>query len=283
MAYSRPEDGAAEAAVDRLVTRLKELGAGALLVVTGAGVSAPSGLATFRGDDPGAVWRRDDVTLGTAAYFRHDPVGQWRWYLDRFSAAFDAEPNPAHRALVELERWHGERGGDFLLVTQNVDTLHERAGSRRLIKVHGSVDRLRCSSRHCPLGAPEGSLPRDEVDLAPFLADPGTDTLPTCPRCGAPLRAHALFFDEYYQDHADYRFEEVRTAARTADLLLTVGTSHSVGVTDLVLRAALGRGAPVLAIDPAGEAPLPGVEPLAARAEELLPAACRRLRGHRRE
>lgn len=277
MAGSRPREGTEQAPEDRLVAELRDLDDGALLVVTGAGVSAPSGLATFRGDDPGAVWRQDDVTLGTAAYFRHDPVGQWLWYLDRFSGALDAAPNPAHRALVELETWHGERGGDFLLVTQNIDTLHERAGSRRLIKVHGSVDRLRCSAAGCALAAPRGSLPRDEVDLEPFVADPGDDTLPTCPRCGAPLRAHALFFDEYYQDHADYRFDEVRRAARKADLVLSVGTSHSVGVTDLVLRSALGRGVPVLAVDPAGETPLPGVVPLAARAEELLPAVCRRL------
>lgn len=266
-----------EPAAAVLARHLRELGDGELLVVTGAGVSAASGLDTFRGEDPGAVWRQDDVELGTVGYFHRDPVGQWRWYLERFEGILDAEPNAAHRALADLERWHVQRGGRFLLVTQNIDTLHEDAGSRRLVKVHGSADRFRCSRDGCSLGAPRGSIPRGTVDVAPFLESPGRDTLPTCPECGALLRAHALFFDEYYQGHADYRFEEVRRAAGGADLVLTVGTSHAVGVTDLVLRAALGRGVPVLSVDPSGRRPHAGVTALPARAEDALPAACRRL------
>ena len=126
---------------------------GLILVLTGAGISLASGIPTFRGSDEGAVWTRDVTELGTYRYFQRDPVGSWRWYLQRFAAALQAKPNAAHFALSELERWHAGRGGTFLLVTQNIDTLHEQAGSLDFVKVHGSADRARCSSPRCPLGS----------------------------------------------------------------------------------------------------------------------------------
>lgn len=227
-----------------------------LLVITGAGVSTASGIPTFRGSEPGAVWRRHDVELATYDYFRRDPVGQWRWYLERFSSVDAARPNPAHEALADLESLVGEHGVDFLLVTQNIDCLHEAAGTRQLVKVHGTSDRLRCAADlTCELAAPRGSLPRHEIDLEAFRRCPARETLPRCPSCGGPLRAHVLFFDEYYTGHADYRFAEVEQAAATASLVLFAGTSFAVGVTDLVLRAALARHRPVVSIDPAGLPP----------------------------
>ena len=248
---------------------------GSLLVVTGAGISLASGIPTFRGTDPEAVWSRDVTRLGTFGYFEEDPVGSWRWYLSRFDSVLSAKPNPAHDALVALERGLAARRERFLLATQNVDTLHERAGSERLAKVHGSADRVRCSRDGCELGAPAGSLPRDAFDSRRFLEDPRPETLPRCPACGAVLRQHVLWFDEVYQSHDDYRYAEVVHAARAADRVLFVGTSFSVGITDMVLCSALARRAPVLAIDP-GDAPLPpGVERLRAKAEEVLPVACR--------
>src|SRR4051794_24017544 len=92
---------------------------GLTLVVTGAGVSLASGIPTFRGTDVGAIWKKDVTELGTRAYFEEDPAGSWSWYLARFDAAVGAVPNPAHQALVALERWQRGRGGRFLLVTQN--------------------------------------------------------------------------------------------------------------------------------------------------------------------
>lgn len=252
---------------------------GLVLAVTGAGVSAPSGIATFRGDDPGAVWRADDVEIATRAWFERDPAGQWRWFLERFDRVLTAEPNPAHAALAALEQALPERGADFLLVTQNIDTLHEQAGSERLIKVHGTADRFRCSRRGCGLGAPHGSLPRSAVDLGPFRAEPTAGNVPVCPACGATLRAHALFFDEYYHEHRDYGFDRVQRAAERAGLLIFVGTSLSVGVTDLLLRTASEHRIPALSIDPAAPpaAASTTLRRLAEPAEELLPAACREL------
>jgi NAD-dependent deacetylase len=252
---------------------------GRLLIVTGAGISHASGIATFRGSDSGAVWRRDDLELATVGYFLRDPVGQWSWYLERFRAVEGAQPNPGHRALADLERLAEQRGGRTTLVTQNIDTLHEAAGTRRLIKVHGSSDRLRCARTGCSNGAPKGSIPRRGEHFAAFAADPQQAHLPTCAVCGSLLRAHVLFFDEYYQEHQDYRFEEVLAAAESADLVLFVGTSFSVGITDLLLRAVYRRAVPAYSIDPgatAGARP-PGVRTLAQRAEEILPATVRSL------
>jgi NAD-dependent deacetylase len=247
-----------------------------LLVVTGAGVSVASGIPTFRGTDPGAIWKHDVTTLGTFAYFEEDPVGSWRWYISRFEKVVDAKPNAAHDALVALERRQVALGGDFLLVTQNVDTLHERAGSSALVKVHGSADRVRCPVRGCRFGAPSGSLPRSEVDLASFLADPREATLPRCPACGSVLRQHVLWFDETYGSHADYRFRRVLQAAESADRVLFVGTSFSVGATEAVLELARRSGADVLSIDPGAHSAPSRVRTLRAAAEVVLPDAVAR-------
>ncbi|HVS02775.1 MAG TPA: Sir2 family NAD-dependent protein deacetylase [Thermoanaerobaculia bacterium] len=268
------------AELDRLTLALDSAAAQGVVVITGAGVSLASGIPTFRGTDPGAVWARDVTELGTLAYFRRDPLGSWRWYLERFSQVLRARPNPAHHALAALERWHAGGGGELLLVSQNIDTLHEAAGSQRLVKVHGSVDRVRCCRDGCTLGAPAGSLARDQAGLERFAAAPLAENLPRCPRCDSLLRPHVLWFDEYYQGHDDYQIERVLAAADAAALLLFVGTSFSVGVTDLLLRAAWRRRTPVLAIDPvAASSHPPGVELLCAAAEGLLPAAVQCLAG----
>ena len=219
------------------------------------------------------------MELATRRAFEQDPLAQWSWYLRRFERLESARPNAAHLALVELERWQLARGGDFLLVTQNIDTLHEDAGSRRLIKVHGSSDRLRCSRYGCRNAAPAGSLDRSQIDLSSFRRCPEHRHLPTCPACGALLRAHVLFFDEMYDEHADYRFAEVQRSAAEAALMIFIGTSFSVGVTELLVRAAAQRGVPRLSVDPGG-GPQPrwtGIETLAAPAEDLLPEVCEQL------
>lgn len=265
--------------LSRLASTLAGVDRGLLLAITGAGVSVASGIPTFRGDDPGAVWKRDLMELATLDYFRRDPVGSWRWYLERFEKVFTARPNPAHSALAALERWQLGRGGDFLLVTQNIDTLHEQAGSERLVKVHGSSDRVRCARDGCRLGAPSGSLSREAVDFGPFRADPGPGSLPRCPECGSLLRPHVLWFDELYTSHLDYAWERVQEAVDRMHVALCLGTSFAVGFTELVLQAAFWNRVPVFSVDPggAGAAQGRGLEHLRARAEELLPRLCAEL------
>jgi NAD-dependent deacetylase len=263
--------------LDALAAPFQAHSAGNLLVVTGAGISRASGIPTFRGDDPGAIWKNDVTELGTFRYFIDDPLGSWRWYLSRFEKTLAAKPNPAHFALVALERYCVGRGGQPLLVTQNIDGLHRQAGASRLVEVHGRADRVRCPRRGCANGAPAGSLPRADFDLDGFVASPSLERLPRCPLCRSFLRQHVLWFDEYYDSHHDYQWPRVLQAADEADAVVFVGTSFSVGVTELVLRAARERGRPMVAIDPGATAPPPGVTWLRARAEMVLPALCERL------
>ncbi|MFP2904831.1 SIR2 family NAD-dependent protein deacylase [Pyxidicoccus sp. 3LFB2] len=243
----------------------------ATLVVTGAGVSLASGIPTFRGADPGAVWANDVTEKGTRAYFKSAPDESWRWYLQRFERARGAKPNPAHLALSGWEQWQQRHGREFLLVTQNVDTLHEQAGSRALVKVHGSLDQARCTRWKCKHGAPWGTLPMAEVDFGPLHADPSPASVPRCPVCRSKLRPHVLWFDELYSEHESYQFEHVLLTAERARLVVFIGTSFSVGVTDHVTGLGLKHGAQVFSIDPSGVSPVPGVRVVAERAEVLLP------------
>jgi NAD-dependent deacetylase len=257
-----------------LVTACERANPGPLLVVTGAGVSLASGIPTFRGSDPDAVWANDVMELGTVEYFRRDPVGSWRWYLARFERALAARPNPAHHALAALERWQRARGGQFLLVTQNVDTLHDQAGSEALVHIHGRADRFRCTGHGCDHAAPRGSIARTDALIAGFLADPQGATVPRCPACDALLRQHVLWFDEYYTGHRDYQIDRVLRVAKDARTVMFVGTSFAVGVTDMILERALSRGAAIFSIDPAARAPHHRVQQVAAPAEQILPDLC---------
>ena len=247
------------------------------LVVTGAGVSLASGIPTFRGADPGAVWEENVVARGTWAYFLAHPLESWLWYLGRFRALRGAEPNPAHRALAEWERLQGA----FLLVTQNVDGLHRAAGSEALVEVHGRADRVRCTAKGCQHAGPRGSLPRPDEALRRLERERCFDALPECPACGGLLRPHLLWFDERYDGHRDYRIDEVMRAAKRADAVLFAGTSFAVGLTELVLDAGLRRGAFMARIDPNAASPHRRVEPIAEPAEEALPELVAGLRARR--
>ena len=177
---------------------------GLVLVVTGAGVSLASGIPTFRGVDPGAVWKRETLELATNHFYQLNPVESWQWYRRRFDAARAARPNDAHHALAELERVIVGRGREFLLVTQNIDSLHEQAGSERLVKVHGSADRTRCSNESCP--SSHRSVPISGVDFDGFDRDPRAATIPRCSQCDGLMRPHVLWFDEFYTSHPDYHW-----------------------------------------------------------------------------
>ena len=268
---------AATATIDQLAAALAA--ARSLVLLTGAGVSLASGIPTFRGNDPGAIWSRDVTELATLRYFHSDPAGSWRWYRERFLGILAARPNPAHHALARIERWQALRRRGALLITQNIDTLHEQAGAARLVKVHGSADRCRCASPGCRLGAVD-SLDLGAADFRRFDRDPRLAHIPLCPACGSLVRPHVLWFDELYASHADYQWHVVEAAARTLDVLLCVGTSLAVGVTSLLQAAAAQRDAAVFLIDP-GERPAEAgrrVQHLKLPAEALLPAVCDSLR-----
>lgn len=209
---------AAEAAA-----RLRE--AQRVLVLTGAGVSAESGVPTFRG--PQGLWRSfRPEDLATPEAFARDPGLVWEWYAWRRETVAACAPNPAHRALAALEA----RVPEFLLATQNVDGLHARAGSRRLVELHGSLWRVRCT------GCGEVAARRE-----PFPELP-----PRC-RCGSVLRPDVVWFGETLPVEA---LQRAFTAAREAQVVLVVGTSSLVHPAAAIPEAALFAGACVVEVNP---------------------------------
>ncbi len=198
-----------------------------VLVLTGAGISAESGLATFRGG--GGLWAGHPVErVASPAGFSADPELVWRFYSMRRRDAAAAQPNAAHRALVALEERLGDR---FLLATQNVDGLHQRAGSARVVEVHGSLWRTRCS--RCL---------RPPLDDARFPIEP---PLPRCP-CGALLRPDIVWFGELLDRSTTSRVDRfMREAARARDpfVFLAVGTSGNVYPAAGYVDAARWHGA----------------------------------------
>jgi NAD-dependent deacetylase len=177
-----------------------------LFVLTGAGISAESGLPTFRASD--GLWeghRIEDVCTPEA--LQRNPALVWQFYSARRAAARAAQPNPAHVALAHLESRLGDR---FFLCTQNVDDLHERAGSSRLVHMHGELAKSRCEE-NC------GRPPIEDHAVYPTLADVGRCA------CGALLRPHIVFFGEI-----PLEMERIQREISRANLMLVVGTSGSV-------------------------------------------------------
>jgi NAD-dependent deacetylase len=192
------------------------------VALTGAGVSTESGIPDFR--SPTGIWAsfdpREYATLGA---FRRDPENVWRFYAPRFAMLAEAEPNRAHRALAELERLGFLRA----VVTQNIDLLHERAGSRDVVEVHGSIRTSTCHA--CATRYPL-------AEVAP-LVEAG-DGAPRCPACGTVLKPDVVFFDELLPaDVIDRAF----ALAVEARLLLVVGSSLEVypvaGIPEETLNA----------------------------------------------
>ncbi len=174
-----------------------------VFVLTGAGISAESGVATFR--DAGGLWEQHRIEdVATPDGFERDPRLVWRFYSERRRKAGAVRPNPAHDALAHLEE---RLGGDFFLCTQNVDPLHERAGSRRVVHMHGELFRTRCSV----------------CDRPPFADESAYfDALPRC-GCGALLRPAVVWFGE-----TPLELEAIFTALSACDLFVTVGSSGAV-------------------------------------------------------
>jgi len=198
-----------------------------LLVLTGAGISRESGLDTFRNQGDDGLWGRyNPMELATPEAFSRDPQLVWNWYAFRRETASKAEPNPGHHTLAEWERVFPE----FLLVTQNVDGLHQRAGSRKILCLHGNLFEVRCmhSSQVFKKSGP----------------------LAECPlkcRCGAMFRPHIVWFGENLFPGV---MENAMQAASESDLLLAVGTSLVVYPAAGLVPLALEQGTPVIEINP---------------------------------
>jgi NAD-dependent deacetylase len=220
---------------------------GLCLFLTGAGVSAESGIPTFRGED--GYWRVGSrnyhaAELATRAQFARTPAAVWGWYLHRLRVCRAALPNPAHLAIAELGSALGER---FLLITQNVDGLHTRAGSpsETTYEIHGNIARMRCS-RGCkgPSAVPNAALApgadADEAGLARTLR---------CPVCSAWMRPHVLWFDEFYDEEL-FRFESSLAALERAALLCVIGTTGTTNLPAQIGEGAARRGLPMLVINP---------------------------------
>ena len=196
-------------------------------VLTGAGISAESGIPTFRDAQEGLWARYDPMDLATPEGFERDPELVWRWYEWRRELVRQAEPNAGHRALAAL----AGRVPTLTLVTQNVDGLHQRAGSTGVIEYHGNILRDRCT------------LEQVVVERSPMASG----SLPRCGSCGGLLRPDVVWFGEMIPRGALLSAE---AAAGDCDLFLSIGTSSLVYPAAGLAESALGRGATVIEINP---------------------------------
>jgi NAD-dependent deacetylase len=199
-----------------------------LFVLTGAGISAESGLPTFRASD--GLWaghRVEDVCTPEA--LEQNPALVWQFYSERRAQGQKADPNPAHIALADLERQLGDR---FFLCTQNVDDLHERAGSTRLVHMHGELAKSRCE-QDC------GRPPIEDRAIYSSLAEVGHCA------CGARLRPHIVFFGEI-----PLEMDRIQREISKASLMLVVGTSGSVYPAANFVHWARQKGARTVYLGP---------------------------------
>jgi NAD-dependent deacetylase len=222
---------------------------GHLVVLTGAGISAESGIPTFRGREGyWTVGSREyhPMELATAAAFAAMPQEVWAWYLMRRAVCRAATPNAAHVALARL----GERLGDRLtLVTQNIDGLHLRAGSaaHQILAIHGDIGTMRCV-RDC--GAPAEAIPDafDGWTRSRRLTPPEADRL-RCIACGGATRPYILWFDEYYDDRW-YPASRALKASQRCDALWVIGTSGATNVPMQMGALVAGRRRPLVDVNP---------------------------------
>lgn len=219
-----------------------------MVVLTGAGISAESGIPTFRGKE--GYWRAGSVNykpqeIGTLQMFRENPREVWKWFLFRHTVCNNASPNPGHEAVADMEKLLGTR---FTLVTQNVDGLHFRAGNsfRNTLLIHGDLTHVRCSKpcRTEPMPFPTGIGPKTrESDIS----DEEWELL-KCPHCGSLTRPHVLWFDEYYNEEY-YKYKTTLNKTENTDLLIIVGTSGATNLPNRMYHKALQAGKQIIVIN----------------------------------
>jgi len=208
----------------QLITKIKS--AKRVAVLTGAGISAESGIPTFRG--AGGYWknyRAED--LATPEAFARDPKLIWEWYAMRMQVCLDAKPNPGHEVVAKMESYFPE----FLLVTQNVDGLHVRAGNEKLVEIHGNIFTARCTS--CKTKFKLTQVPNQ----IPVI----------CESCGKLARPHIVWFGESYDMDL---IQKARNFLLKTDLLFVIGTSGQVGVPVQLASEAIAHGAYSIEINP---------------------------------
>jgi NAD-dependent deacetylase len=197
-------------------------------VLTGAGISAESGVPTFRGE--GGLWRSYRAEeLATPRAFQRDPNLVWEWYDWRRGLIGACAPNEAHRTLVEME----PRFDEFTLITQNVDGLHALAGSENVVELHGNIWGLRCTAS-CRPSWTDRTVPLAEIP-------------PQCPSCGAPARPDVVWFGESLPSDA---LDKAFAAARRCQVMLVIGTSAIVNPAASLPLMALQAGAYLVEINP---------------------------------
>ena len=226
-----------------------------IVALTGAGISAESGLATFREAQTGLWSKFRPEELATGEAFRRNPKLVWDWYRWRREQALKAKPNPGHLALIEIEK----RAPEFLLVTQNVDGLHARAGSKRIVELHGNLHRFRCFENNCA---------SDNFDV-----ENGR-----CRSCGGNLRPDIVWFGEMLPADG---LESAVAAAAKCDVFFSIGTSSVVYPAADLLRRAKEGDAIVIEInkDPTPLTPLADHSFLG-KAGEILPALVEQIYVH---
>jgi len=232
-----------------------------LVVFTGAGVSKESGIATFREPETGLWAQYDPMDLATREAYVRDPAFVWSWYEHRFGAAAAASPNPGHIAIAELESLLPR----VSVVTQNIDGLHQRAGSSDVIELHGSMFRFKCLP-----GKHTGFVLEDFAgqDVKP----------PRCPECGEPLRPDVVWFGEALPGDA---IDSAQALSAACDVMLVVGTSGVVYPAAAMPLLAAEAGATVIDVNPERDALTAAADIfLQGRGGEVLPGLVAAVREH---
>lgn len=287
----RPAEIISEQRVAQVLSRASKV-----VVLTGAGISAESGIPTFRGAD--GFW-----TVGSANYrpeelatwekFNEMSEELWRWYQYRWGICRKAKPNRGHHAIVELENLVE---GDFTLVTQNIDGLHLEAGSdrQRLHEIHGRIDEMRCDERvegACLHGLDlcdekNFDKARATVVKTPMpAANEKDEPLPHCSVCGVRQRPKILWFDECYNE-AIYKSQSVHNATKACDVLFVIGTQLTTGLPSRMISTALSSGAIIIKLDTIvdlADERSAGMLHLQGKSGEVLPRIISQLRKLRQE
>jgi len=196
-----------------------------VIVLTGAGISAESGLKTFRDND--GLWETHNVEeVASPLAFKRDPEMVWKFYKQRFFQLNEVSPNPGHLALKELEDFLGI---NFMIITQNVDDLHQQAGTNRILEMHGSL-------RNCFCTKCGENFKMSDLDLNP--------SIPLCVKCGESLRPDVVWFGEI-----PYYMNEIDLILKQADYFLVIGTSGSVQPAASLAYIARMNGAKTIGIN----------------------------------